>query len=272
MIIFALENLNNMVSEADLYQMIHTPEESYFDIQPYLNATLEDIDTKAFSLIYLPLAIDAETLEANHRPIELQLSSLQFFNQRHNTPTHAGIIILAHKPMHFIPGAAVQYVKFDGHEVYNNDVAEKLFDQNMLKQLDYLRDFIKLNIVKSYLPELGSAYEYNYPAKALEELIFNAIIHNDYTVNAPIKIYEFQDRIEIINNGGLYGNATQNFPYNTDYRNPIIASAAKVLGFVNRFGVGVQRAIAELQKNGNPGPEFVTDQAGKFMVKVWAKK
>jgi ATP-dependent DNA helicase RecG len=163
-------------------------------------------------------------------------------------------------------------VKFNGLDVFADDVVEKLFGQNMLKQLEYIRDFIKLNIVKSYLPELGSAYEYNYPAKALEELIYNAIIHNDYTVNAPIKIYEFQDRIEITNNGGLYGNATQNFPYNTDYRNPIIASAAKVLGFVNRFGVGVQRAMAELQNNGNAAPEFITDQAGKFVVKVWAKK
>ena len=243
-----------------------------FDIQPCLNATLEDVDTKSFSLLYLPLAIDSETLEVNHRPMELQMSSLQFYSSRHHVPTHAGIIMLAYKPTHFIPGAAIQYVKFDGPEIFADDVVEKLFDQNMLKQLDYIRDFIKLNIVKSYLPELGSAYEYNYPARALEELIFNAIIHNDYTVNAPIKIYEFQDRIEITNNGGLYGNATQNFPYNTDYRNPIIASAAKVLGFVNRFGVGVQRAIAELQKNGNPTPEFITNLPGKFVVKVWAKK
>jgi ATP-dependent DNA helicase RecG len=56
------------------------------------------------------------------------------------------------------------------------------------------------------------------------------------------------------------------------YRNPIIASVAKILGFVNRFGVGVQRAIAELQKNGNPAPDFITDLPGKFVVKVWAKK
>jgi len=93
-----------------------------FDIQPCLNATLEDVDTKSFSLLYLPLAIDSETLEVNHRPMELQMSSLQFYSSRHHVPTHAGIIMLAYKPTHFIPGAAIQYVKFDGQEIFADDV------------------------------------------------------------------------------------------------------------------------------------------------------
>jgi len=38
----------------------------------------------------------------------------------------------------------------------------------------------------------------------------------------------------------------------TDYRNPNLAEAMKVLGFVQRFGVGIATARAELQKNGNP--------------------
>ncbi len=89
--------------------------------------------------------------------------------------------------------------------------------------------------------------------------------------NAPIKIYEFTDRIEITNNGGLYGNARHDFPNNNDYRNPVLSGAAKVLGFVNRFGVGVQRAKHALAQNGNPEPEFITDQTGKFVVKVFTK-
>ncbi len=71
---------------------------------------------------------------------------------------------------------------------------------------------------------------------------------------------------EITNNGGLFGNAKNDFPNNNDYRNPVIATAAKVLGFVNRFGVGIQRAKRALELNGNPAPEFLTQHIGKFSV------
>ena len=242
-----------------------------FDVQPCLEAVLEDLDSKGFSLGYLPQAIDSDTLAANHRDIRLQLASLQFYSLKHDAPTHAGILMFGKNPRFFIPGASIQYVKFDGTELYDDDIAEKTFEGDFLTQLGQLKNFIKTNIVTSHLPELGVAYEYNYPAKALEELVFNALIHNDYTVNAPIKIYEFSDRIEITNNGGLYGNARNDFPNNNDYRNPVLSGAAKILGFVNRFGVGILRAKKKLADNGNPEPEFIADQTGKFAVKIFSK-
>jgi hypothetical protein len=41
------------------------------------------------------------------------------------------------------------------------------------------------------------------------------------------------------------------FPRQTDYRNPIVAEALKVLGYVNRFGRGVLDAQQALRENGN---------------------
>jgi len=242
-----------------------------YDVQPCFGASLEDLDTQGFLLSYLPLAIDPDTLAANNRDIRLQLASLQFYSPKQKTPTHAGILMFGKNPRFFIPGASIQYVKFDGKELEDDDIAEKTFEGDFLTQLGQLKSFIKTNIISSHLPELGMAYEYNYPAKALEELVYNALIHNDYTVNAPIKIYEFSDRIEITNNGGLYGNARNDFPTNNDYRNPVLSGAAKILGFVNRFGVGIQRAKKALEQNGNPEPVFIADQTGKFAVKIFSK-
>lgn len=159
-----------------------------YDVQPCIGASLEDLDIQGFMLGYLPLAIDPDTLAANHRDIKLQLASLQFYSPKHQAPTHAGILMFGKNPRFFIPGASIQYVKFDGTELHDDDIAEKTFEGDFLTQLGQLKSFIKTNIVISHLPELGMAYEYNYPAKALEELVFNALIHNDYTVNAPIKI------------------------------------------------------------------------------------
>lgn len=100
----------------------------------------------------------------------------------------------------------------------------------------------------------------DYPEWALRELLMNAVMHRNYDSNSPIQFYVFADHVEIQSPGGLYGEATpENFPTRNSYRNPIIAEAMKSLGFVNRFGYGVQRAQALLEKNGNPPAEYKFD-------------
>ena len=95
---------------------------------------------------------------------------------------------------------------------------------------------------------------------ALQQLVRNAVMHRDYeTSNAPVRLTWFDDRIEIQNPGGPYGQVTRdNFgqPGITDYRNPNVAEAMRNLGFVQRFGVGIEIARSTLRENGNPPPEY----------------
>jgi ATP-dependent DNA helicase RecG len=72
------------------------------------------------------------------------------------------------------------------------------------------------------------------------------------------------DRIEINSPGGPFGNVTpQNFgqPGITDYRNPNIADVLKTFGFIQAFGRGIVTTQRMMQQNGNPPPEFVTNQS-----------
>jgi len=149
---------------------------------------------------------------------------------------------------------------------------EHRFEGDLTTQLGQMEEFIKANIVKMVLPELGGDYVSSYPLRAVKELLFNAVIHKDYQSNAPIKFYEFSDRIEISNAGGLYGKARpENFPNENDYRNPAISEAVKNLGFVNGFNVGVKAAMAALSRNGSPAPEFIKDQPTSFLVKIYKR-
>ena len=97
----------------------------------------------------------------------------------------------------------------------------------------------------------------DYPKVCLRELLMNAILHRSYEAPAPVRFYQYADRIEIQNPGPLYGSARpENFPTQTSYRNPILAEALRTLGAINRFGRGVERAKAALYKNGSPPPSF----------------
>ncbi len=91
-------------------------------------------------------------------------------------------------------------------------------------------------------------------------------------MRSKIRFYEFADRIEISNTGGLYGAARpDNFPHQNDYRNPVLAEAMKILGYVNRFNRGIATAKKALLDNGNPEPVFKYDLPLQFGVTVCKK-
>jgi ATP-dependent DNA helicase RecG len=95
----------------------------------------------------------------------------------------------------------------------------------------------------------------------------NAVMHRDYEANSATRFYEFDSYIEIQNAGGLYGKARpENFPDVNDYRNPIIAEAMKVLGYVNRYNRGIIRVQKELEENGNGKATFDLNLITAFKV------
>ncbi len=48
--------------------------------------------------------------------------------------------------------------------------------------------------------------------------------------NAPVRINWLKDRVEIQNPGPIWQCDPENFPRVTEYRNPVIAEAMKILG------------------------------------------
>lgn len=233
---------------------------------------MEDLSLDLFKLRYLPAAIDADTLAENNREIKSQMSSLKFYDLRKDCPTYAGILMFGLNARYFVPGAYVQYVRFKGEDEEGDFEYEHAFEGDLATQLGLMEEFIKANIIKKVLPVLGSDYGFSYPERAVKELLFNAIVHRDYQSNAPVKFYEFSNRIEISNPGGLYGRARpENFPNENDYRNPALAEAVKHLGYMNAFNIGVKAALAALRKNGSPEPEFVKDQPTSFLARIFKR-
>lgn len=232
-----------------------------FDASPIGDAKLEDLSLLQFHA-YRQEVVDPEVIAANHRSIEDQLASLRFFDSRHHVPTVAGMLLFGKHPRFYLPGAYVQYLRLPGETLADSplDQAEVSGDlPTMLRELE-LR--VKASISRrlestSLLTEKEMP---TYPDLAIREILLNAIMHRDYQSNTPVRLYWFEDRVEISNAGGLYGEVTpQTLERRSSYRNPVLAEAMKALGYVNRFGYGIQRAQAAMVKNGNPPIRFEVD-------------
>jgi ATP-dependent DNA helicase RecG len=93
-----------------------------------------------------------------------------------------------------------------------------------------------------------------------EELLVNARVHRDYLLSAPIRLFIFDNRIEIVSPGHLPNNLTVEKirTGNSIIRNPILVSyIAKGLLPYRGIGSGIKRALEAW-----PEPEFTDDRDG----------
>ena len=244
-----------------------------FDASPCLNATIDDLDLQKFKHYYLPKAMTDDEIDEDRREgrtIKDQMSSFGFFDTKYECPTNAGMLFFAKNLRRFIPGAYIQYVRFAGKDRAGEILTEHEFKSNLCTTLQELDTFVGTTIANRRPIPVSSTREdpfVDYPYWATRELLMNAICHRDYTSNGPIQFYQYDDRIEIMNHGGLYGRANeQNFPKVNDYRNIVVAEAMKVLGFVNRHSRGVLRVQKDLK--GNENGEAVYDFSYQTAVMV----
>ena len=235
-----------------------------FDIRPCHGCTLDDLVLDLFSVTYLPAAVEREVIAENQRSIPEQMASLRLYDLADDCPTNAAVLLFAKDPRRWIAGSYVQFVRWAGTTMADDPISEKAFSGDLISVLREVDTFIKLSI-ESY-PVADSALrersEIDYPPIAVREILLNAIMHRSYESNAPVQFYWYEDRIDIQSPGGLYGMASpENFPRQTDYRNPVIAEAMATLGYVNHFGRGVIRAQEALRRNGNPEATFTFDSS-----------
>lgn len=231
-----------------------------FDQRPVGGTSVHDLDVELFRSSYLPAAVDPDVLAENNRTIEQQLSSLGLVEPTTHEAKVLGLLLIGLDSSALIPGAYIQFVRYEGADQASNVVDQEELRGNLIGALDTLARILTAN-VRSAVREVGGFRQEDqpdYPLNALRELVLNAITHRDYEhFNAPVRVLWFSDRIEITSAGGPYGVVTKDtFDQRNDYRNPALAAAMKSLGYVNRFGRGITLVRAALERNGNPPPEF----------------
>lgn len=232
-----------------------------YELNAVSHASLDDLDLVLFERSYLQAAVAPEVLEQNERSLLDQLKALRFVD-RQGQPTILGLLVVGKDPPAFVGGAYIQFVRFQGIELADpirnqKEVRGPLPD--LMRRIDEILE-ANIEVATSITEAHLEIRRPDYPLAALQQLVRNAVLHRSYQgTHAPVRCYWFDDRIEIHNPGGAYGQVTaESFgnPDVTDYRNPHLAEAMKILELVQRFGVGISIARRELKKNGNPPPEW----------------
>lgn len=247
-----------------------------FDLHPIQHARLQDLNRRLFEEDYLPSAVAADILEKNERSYEQRLATCRMIQGVDQpVPTVTGCLVLGNLTRDLISCAYIQFLRIDGTTLSDPIKDAKEVDGPLGQIISRLDQKLEAHIQTAIDVTSGPVEirKPDYPLAALHQLARNAIMHRTYeSTNAPVRITWFNDRIEIQNPGGPFGQVTkQNFgkPGVVDYRNPHLAEAMKVLGYVQRFGVGIQLAQESLRKNGNPPAKFIVEDT---FVQVEIKK
>ncbi|MEZ6017569.1 MAG: ATP-binding protein [Planctomycetota bacterium] len=235
-----------------------------FDAHAVAGSSLDDLNAGYFESEFLPQAVARDVLAANQRSLPERLASLGLIaSVDEPIPTVVGLLTLGTSPRTWVPAAYIQFLRVRGTAWGDPVVDEAELDGNLETMLRRLDEKLRATLAVAVDFTSGSTTEVRsapYPLSALQQLSRNAVMHRTWEgTNAPVRITWFDDRIEIANPGGPYGAVTQeNFgrPGVSDYRNPVLASALKTLGFVQRFGFGIAEARRALAANGNPELEF----------------
>ncbi|MCR6546439.1 ATP-binding protein [Dehalobacterium formicoaceticum] len=114
------------------------------------------------------------------------------------------------------------------------------------------------------------------PAIALEEALINAIVHRNYFVQSNIRIFVFDNRVEIISPGCL-PNTLNVEAIKTGIhiaRNPILLSHIKDIKDVpyRGTGMGITRIIRSCKEQGIQVDFFNEVDKNQFKVVFWREQ
>lgn len=138
----------------------------------------------------------------------------------------------------------------------------KVFKGAVWKQYHSALEYINNNFLNELVIRVdGSADNrkiQNFTFIALEELLANAIVHNNYENRKPIQIYVSEKQINIVNYNKplppirISDLNERTFFNERDTENPEIRDMFKALGIIESFGTGIGEAKRSMRENGSP--------------------
>ncbi|MDR1095735.1 MAG: putative DNA binding domain-containing protein [Spirochaetaceae bacterium] len=242
------EELQRMFQESDF---IHADEARVSGMNT------ADLDLDYFKSFFLRRY--GKTLESQNLSLPQLLRNLNLLNNGCLNLTCA--IVFGKNTGAFLPAFIVKAGAFDDVKISTNGYADEREITGKLEEI-FTRtvDFVIANLHHVQGDQgFNSVGMPEIPRAAIEELVANALVHRDYFISAPVRVFVFRDRVEIISPGHLPNNLqVENIKLgNSCARNPVLASFAYYIIPYRGYGSGILRAIEAY-----PDIEFVDDREG----------
>ena len=176
----------------------------------------------------------------------------------------AAIILFGKKPSRFYPNMYVKIGRFgtDGsdllfHEIVEGNLIHLLHEIIGLLEYKFLTKRILFEGIQRIELEI-------YPNQAIREMLLNALVHR-IQIGSPIQIRIFDEQISIWNEGGLPNGLSiedLSINHNSRPRNPIIANACFLAGYIDTWGRGTLKIINSCFENGLSVPTIIEKNGG----------
>lgn len=226
-------------SREELLRLFQATESLYYDETPLPRLSMADLDLDVLDR-YLELT-GQDDLKNNR---ERLLENWRLLSRGH--PTIAGLVLFGRQPQLHLPFAQVNAARFVGADSSGDPLDRKDFTGRLLDIIDQAERFFYLHLripheIRGFEPEPKPEL----PKEALREAIVNAVAHRDYTVQGPIRLFIFDDRIEL-HTPGKPPNTVDEAAMRAGVhvvRNPRIYARLSDAGLVTRAGTGIRRII-----------------------------
>lgn len=251
-----------VTSREEIRRMFQSAGLVHGDQVPANGLTIADLDIDYFKKFFKTTY--GEELESLGLPLPTILHNMNL--SKDGNLNVAGALLFSQRPQFRLPVFIVKAISYPGILIQDQyldseDLTGKLADV-FQKSLSFcVRNLRHLQEDQT----VNTAGILEIPRIALEELLANALIHRDYFVSAPVRVFIFFDRIEIVNPGHLPNNLTiENIKSgNSNTRNTILASFATHILPYRGVGNGIRRALKVCSRI-----EFIEDREGNLFKAV----
>ncbi|MBX9136424.1 hypothetical protein HCG75_03095 [Clostridium sp. K12(2020)] len=195
-------------------------------------------------------------------------------------PTIAGLLCFGICPELLLPQLVVKAMVIPGFKIGEvGDLGERFTDNKNItgtvsEMIKQTMDFITKNMKKRVIisPDTGERDDkFEYPVEAIREAVINALVHRDYskhTESSYISIKMYNDRLEIVNPGGLYGNLTieeLTEVINPPVRNKTLIRILEEMDIIENRSSGIATMIMAMRELRLEPPIF-ENKRGNFSV------
>lgn len=237
-----------------------------FDKQICKEANIKDID-KSKLRWFLRKAKEERNYDIDPEiPIIEGLERLKLIKNKRLT--NIAILLFGKEPDKFFPQVKIRAGRLkgvDGLDFIDMKVLEGTIPELREKAMKFILEHIRHGIFF----DANRRYDkWEYPLRALEEVLNNALAHRDYFSNADIHISVYDDRIEVWNPGELLPPlklADLKRKHASIPRNRFLADKLFLIKYIEEWGRGTNRIVDEMLENKLPEPEF-TNYSGGFAV------